>query len=60
MSKQVNKYSLEEALTGNIVVLDSDLKTPVNDEIQIRVQTFLENKDNLLGLFGIITKNNNY
>jgi hypothetical protein len=58
--KQIHKYSLEEALTGKIVVLNSNLKTPVNDEVQILVQTFLKNKDNLLGLGCIATKNENF
>ena len=49
MTKQVNKFSLEEILIGKIAKQTNESIT-VDDEIEIKVRTFLMKKDNILGL----------
>ena len=49
MTKQVHKFSLEEVLTGNITKQTDVSSTQVEDDVLIRVRTFLMKKHNLLG-----------
>jgi hypothetical protein len=49
MTKQVHKYSLGGVLTENITKQTDVSSTQVEDDVLIRVRTFLMKKNNLLG-----------
>jgi hypothetical protein len=50
MTKQVHKYSLQDTITGNITEQTDMLSVQVDEELLLRIKTFLINKNNLLGL----------